>query len=436
MLRQEDIDKLQTLIDKNQFDVAKDYLHKFEALIHNDINIYILLGDVYNRSHNLYEAERYYRKALTFNQNNVRVLTHLEQVHRIQGLHKESRELLNHIKTVEPRLSDVVDTSLSMLDLTECNLRKGFLNYEKRYAFKHMGDAYGKEWFPRWKGEESLNGSVVIIRFEQGLGDTVMFARFADIIKHTYKAKKVDVLCKTCLHNLIETIDGVDECFDVKEAKDLPHQYDYEVMMMSMPAITKISKISDIPNKPYLKVSPEDSVIWSEKMYIDKTKLNVGIVWSGELKLALGWEGQRMNSLRSTTLDTLRPILGVDGVQFYSLQKGPLQEDLKKFNGYSKIIDVMDQAVDFYDTACIMDNLDLIISVDSSPVHCAGGLGKPVWMLNRKESEHRWGVRLNGNRSAWYPSLTIYDQKEFKNWWPVVNKIASDLEKLVKKTKG
>ena len=134
-----------------------------------------------------------------------------------------------------------------------------------------------------------------------------------------------------------------------------------------------------------------------------------------------------MNVRRSVPLEMLRPLLDAD-CDFFSLQKGQPQNDLKSFNGLRKIHDFMDDVSDFYDTACLIDNLDLVIAVDTSTAHLAGAMGKPTWMLHRLDGDWRWF--LDREDSPWYDSMKIYRQTIYKDWHPVIKRIATDLKDL------
>jgi len=118
--------------------------------------------------------------------------------------------------------------------------------------------------------------------------------------------------------------------------------------------------------------------------------------------------------------------LGIGGVSFVSLQKGKDADQLKQ-SGW-KVHDWMDECEDFLDTAAVIEQLDLIICVDTAVAHLAGALGKPVWMLNRFESEWRW--MLEREDSPWYPTMRIFRQSRSGDWDDVIARVASALKKL------
>ena len=417
-----DFTSLKVVMDQDKPERALVHLHKYESFYPEDGELAVLLGEAYQKFNNLHEAERYYRKAIRIIPNHINAHTLLESILREQGRWDECNIMLEKVKTMFPALKGVVTTSGSMIKLAEGNYIEGFKDYEKRYSYKHMADAYAKEWFPRWKGGEPLTGKKVLLRYEQGLGDTLQFVRYAEILKKR-GAIKVGVMCKDILHRIIMSMPSVDEVHSVPPTEG----YNYEVMMMSMPAILKTAKDSDIPNNPYLSVQEEDAQKWLERMS-PTGKLRVGIVWSGEMKKALNWQARIMNSRRSIALEKWRPILDVD-CDFYCLQKGEREDDLKEFFAAHPIKNLMPLCSDFYDTACIVANLDLVIAVDTSVAHLVGAMGKPIWVFNRLDGDWRW--LLKRSDSPWYPSVELFRQEQFEEWRPIVSNVAERLEKKI-----
>lgn len=400
------------------------WLHAFESQHSNDNAtmkiVNKLLAETYVDVDDVPEGERYYAKLAEDYPDDAVVYSALEMLVREQGRFSECRPLLDHINKILPSIDGQIKTSRAMLDLSEGKLQEGFAGYENRFSFKALKEAYSKELFPRWNGKDSLEGKTVLIRSEQGLGDVIQFVRYARQFKEA-GASSVTVQCKQTLHRLVKTVPGVDEVILNVTDSDT---FDYEAMIMSGPALFKVSTDKDISGAPYMFA---ESDIWAKK--INGSKLKVGLVWSGDLKLDLGADGIRMNLRRSVPLEMFRPLLDAD-CDFYSLQKGQTQSHLKSFQGLRKIHDLMDDVTDFYDTACLISNLDLVIAVDTSTAHLAGALGKPVWMLHRLDGDWRWF--LNRSDSPWYDSMKIYRQTIYKDWYTVIKQIASDLKNLAK----
>jgi hypothetical protein len=203
------------------------------------------------------------------------------------------------------------------------------------------------------------------------------------------------------------------------------HDGDFEeyTYTMSLPHIFGTTLESVPAPIPYLSPSPEALSAWTPKFEGVKG-LRVGIVWAGnprkqEIRFRV------IDAKRSIGLDCLAPLLDMP-VNFYSLQKGETEADAAK---YPQIVNFMPDINDFDDTAAIIANLDLVISVDTSVVHLAGAMGKPVWLLSRKDACWRW--LQNREDSPWYPSVRVYGQTEIGDWDSVIERVKQDLEKLV-----
>jgi len=169
---------------------------------------------------------------------------------------------------------------------------------------------------------------------------------------------------------------------------------------------------------PYLHCPPAMTKKWCTQLK-KFDGLKVGIAWAGS-------KSQGKDQLRSVALERFAPLVAVENVQFVSLQKDAAMLQLKGKEW--PILDWMDICEDFLDTAALMGNLDLIICVDTAIVHLAGALGKPVWLLNRFESEWRW--MIDREDSPWYPTMRIFRQPTMHDWDSVMKTVAFELEKL------
>ena len=215
----------------------------------------------------------------------------------------------------------------------------------------------------------------------------------------------------------------------VLTGEELP-DVDYQCPMMSLPLAFK-TELNSIPaNIPYLSITEKKKRDWCRRLG-EHSKFRVGLVWSG------GFRPDRpelwsVNCRRNIGLEKLAK-LKQKNIQFYSLQKGEVAEsELRELReshwNESDIIDFTKDVVDFTDTAALIENLDLIISVDTSVAHLAGALGKQVWLLNRYDTCWRW--LINRNDSPWYPTFKIYRQERYGDWDSAINKIKFDLENL------
>jgi ADP-heptose:LPS heptosyltransferase len=190
---------------------------------------------------------------------------------------------------------------------------------------------------------------------------------------------------------------------------------DLHCPIMSLPYMFD-SQIETIPDHvPYLAVPQQLRKQWGERT-ASINRMKVGIAWAGSKTL-------RDDAKRSIPLKRFAPILEIDAVQFISLQKGDEAAQKEAFG--DKILDWMDACHDLMDTAALVENLDLVISVDTAAAHLAGTLGKCTWLLNRFESEWRWGIERDD--SPWYPTMTIFRQDLRDDWSGPIERIALKL---------
>ena len=294
--------------------------------------------------------------------------------------------------------------NLSLLLLLLGRYEEGFELYESRFEGAKELSGCGREYrvLPSWKGE-ALDGRKILVWTEQGLGDALMMLRFLPMMKG-----EVSVACGPELGRLIGAFPGV-----APDGRDVP-EGDFQIPLMSLPRLFG-TRIDSIPRQtPYLHV-PEPMIReWAEKLS-GRDGMKVGLVWAGSPKL-------RADSLRSLPFSKLAPFLAIPSVRFFSLQKGPAAGEGQG------VEDRMGECSDFLDTAALVANLDLVIGVDTSVIHLAGALGKPVWLLNRHGSEWRW--MLDREDSPWYPTMRIFRQRSPGDWDEVISRAAAELRKL------
>ena len=161
--------------------------------------------------------------------------------------------------------------------------------------------------------------------------------------------------------------------------------------------------------------------------------MKVGLVWGGDSRQGHDPIFQRADRRRNITPEELIPLFGIPGINYYSLQKGEAANQARTFAGYDNFIDVTDEIQDFADTAALTSNLDLVITVDTSVCHLAGGLGREVWLLNRWDTCWRWMV--GSEASPWYPTLKLYRQSKQGIWDDVVMRIAEALKERVARSR-
>ena len=191
---------------------------------------------------------------------------------------------------------------------------------------------------------------------------------------------------------------------------------------MSLPLAFNTS-LETIPNEvPYLTADPPQVAAWRRRL-ASLPGLKIGLAWAGSPGPSAGT--QAADRRRSVSLAQMRPLASVSDATFVSLQKGDPHQQIKSTLPPFMIYDWTGELNDLADTAALIDALDLVISVDTSIVHLAGALGKPIWLLNRFASEWRW--LLDRQDSPWYPTLRQFRQPQPGDWESVVRQVCDAL---------
>ena len=269
---------------------------------------------------------------------------------------------------------------------------------------------------PRWRGE-SLDGKSLLIGVEAGHGDMIQFCRYAAVLK-ARGARQITLLCHPALKTLFASLDGVDSVIALNEA--VPKSgWDFWTPPFSIPFHCQ-TRIDSIPaHLPYLSADAQKAAFWSARLRGDSVpgELRVGLCWKG----SASFENDDQRSLPA--LDILAPLGEVAGCCFFSLQVGEAPAGLP-------LIDLAPQLADFSDTAAVIENLDLVISVDTAVAHLAGALGKRCWvLLPDYKTDWRW---LTGRSdSPWYPHvMRLFRQPAIGDWASVVGELRRALEQF------
>ena len=309
--------------------------------------------------------------------------------------------------------------NLAYLLLRQGRLEEGWQCLESRDWYAPL-EKYLK--VPRWRGE-SLAGKSLLIGYEAGHGDMIQFSRYALLVRQQ-GASRISMLCHPGLKTLLTTLPGVDEVIAFDES--LPqHGWDYWTPALSLPALFN-TRLETIPaDLPYLSAAPEKIQHWAETMGQSSGQhLRVGLVWKGNPK----FENDADRSLAS--LNDLAPLADVAGVEFFSLQKGAGEDEATSPSSRISLMDLGSRIVDFSDTAAIMMNLDLIITVDTAAAHLAGALARPCWVL-LPDYQTDWRWLENRDDTPWYPGVTrLFRQKHMGDWAAVIAEVKSALLRL------
>lgn len=360
------------------------------------------------------EAERFYLAAHAVDPTHVGAIVNIATLHNDAADVESALRWLDMAAALAPRNPEVVWRK-GITELALGDYANGWSHYEAGLGIEGIrGRSPGFTSAP-WNGERCER---LLLWHEQGFGDTLQFVRYAKLCRE--RASKVLVLCPKELGAIVRScpyVDGADTGIDAGG-------FDRQVSIMSLPHVFGTTLPTVPAPIPYLFADPADAKRWAARMPGDR--LRVGLVWAG--KFRSGQSRYRIiDANRSMPLAAMQPLLDIPCVDFYSLQKG-LQQDEEAREARGKLIDFMGEVDDFAQTAAIIENLDLVISVDTAVVHLAGAMGKPVWVLSRLDACWRW--LRNRPDSPWYPTARVYGQTARGEWARVIERVATELAKV------
>lgn len=403
---------------------------------------YTNLGITLHELKNYDQAMICFKKSISFNPNYKEAYCSIGNLLLDLSLLKESIEQFNIAIKIDPNYADayvnkgialkdsqLIEESLecfntaikldknnaeaywnkSLTLLLSGNFSEGFELYEWRFKVKSL--SLEKRVFNNkpWNGKENINGKVILIYSEQGLGDSIHLSRYIKLLLKL--GAKILFLVQPTLINLLETIDNI-EVINEKSNK-LP-LFDFHCALMSLPYVFK-TDINTIPTfSSYLKTLPEKNNKWLN-ILSNKFKHRIGLVWSGSIT-------HKNDRNRSINLETLIKYLPTTNIEYISLQKEIRNSDIYALNK-SNIKHYENDIIDFSDTASICDLVDMVITVDTSVGHLAGALGIKTLILLPFSPDWRW--MLNRNDSPWYSSVTLIRQKKPNDWHSVLIELNS-----------
>jgi tetratricopeptide (TPR) repeat protein len=304
--------------------------------------------------------------------------------------------------------------NLAINRLRAGDLRAGFREAEWRWTSKTLRLKPRHFDKPLWLGAEPIDGKVLLLHNEQGLGDAIQFARYIPLLAPC--GARVVLESSPPLIPLLAGLAGISQ--HIAKGEALP-EFDFHCPLSSLPLVLDTT-LDTIPAvTPYLAVPP-DARDWSSWLG-ENSGVRVGLVWSGN-------PDHLNDHNRSIAFAALAPLLDINA-QFVSLQKNARAEDQRELGACAGIRDAAPQLNTFADTAALIAELDLVISVDTSVAHLAGALGKPVFILLPYVPDWRW--LMGRNDTPWYPSARLFRQTAARRWEPVIAEVKDALQRFV-----
>jgi tetratricopeptide (TPR) repeat protein len=301
---------------------------------------------------------------------------------------------------------------------------RGWRQHEWRWQTDQLASERRNFPQPLWLGSGELAGRTILLHAEQGFGDTLQFCRYVPLV--AARGARVILEVQRPLQDLMRTLAGVAQ---VISRGELLRAFDLHCPLLSLPLALR-TEVDTIPaHMPYL-AAPEDKVrAWRDRLD-GHEKRRIGLVWAGNPRKELA-NCNRIDVLRSMEFAQLAPLFEVSDCEFYSLQKGDdAVSQLRDSVLRRHVVDWTDDLHDFSDTAALIENLDLVITVDTAVAHLAGALNKPIWLLNRYNTCWRWLLDREG--SPWYPTARLFRQDAGRQWDGVVARVCAALREYAR----
>ncbi len=411
------------LVLHNEFDQAIIRFKRAMELKPQDTTIMLELGNTYNMNNLTQEALNIYYKILKIIPGNGSILYNIAYSLKKLGRIEESLPVYYKVLELDPNHAEA-HFSLGLAYLARGDFERGWAEYEWRWKRGHQAPRNLSK--PLWDGQD-LHGKTLLMHAEQGLGDTFQFIRYAQIMKE--KGAHVIAAVQPQLTSILSLCPYIDQVVSLFE--NLP-AHDYQAPLLTFPYVLK-TRIDSVPCQiPYLFADAKLEEFWKQKLSHD-TNFKVGICWQGN-------SGYSTHFLRTTVaaksinLTRLLPLLTLENVTVYNLQKTTGEEQLKNVDTPTNLHS-FDENFDktngrFMDTAAVIKNLDLMITIDTSMAHISAGLGIPTWVMMNEPADWRW--MLERTDTPWYPNMRLFRQPTPGDWDSVIQAIVQELQLVLK----
>ncbi len=400
-------------LELGDFDTAAGLQRQALDLSPNMMDAHVNMGIVLSKQGDTAGAIGYFRQVLAREPRNATAHCNLGFALSKLGDRTGAEASYKNALACQPDLA-IARVCLATTYLVQGNFAAGWPEYEARWRTSEFRSFRRTFPQPLWRGEP-LHGAQILLHAEQGLGDTLQFVRYAPAV--AARGGEVILEVQPQLRRFLNNIPGVSRT--ITRGEELP-EFACHCPLLSLPLAFQ-TELNSIPaNVPYLHADEAEVQAWSQRLKPEG--LRIGIAWAGNPK-------HSRDRQRSLALSLLAPLTQIKGTTFYSLQKGAAAAQLRDLPATMPVIDLDSGMKDFADTAAVVANLDLVISVDTAPAHLAGAMGKPVWILLHCMPDWRW--LLDREDSVWYSTARLFRQTSPDDWQPVIDRLRLEVERLV-----
>lgn len=408
------------LQDLGRYDESLTSYRKALQLKPDMEEVYCNLGNLHHERNEDALAEQNYLAALRINSRNAGSHMSLGHHYARRGRVDQALQCFKESIRLAPEYASA-HWNLALLLLLLGHYREGWAEFAWRCRSPEARQQFGARHFskPMWDG--SLTEQTVLVYAEQGLGDSLQFCRYLPLVNQ--RVERVIFEVQPELIPLLQEVHGMCELVPRRgDGVEPGVEYDMQVCLMDLPRLFG-TEIDTIPAPPsYIQANALAKARWQQRF--DTPDFNVGLVWAGNPN---HWRDRQ----RSLAVTAFEPLANIEGVSYFSLQKGLAANQLLMPPAGMTIIDLSEELDDFATTAAVIANLDLVITVDTAVAHLAGAMGVPVWTLIYSPPDWRW--LLEREDSPWYPSMRLFRQQIPGEWGPVIERVATELRNLVAK---
>jgi tetratricopeptide (TPR) repeat protein len=403
------------LADGGEFALARPWLDRAIAIDPTSAESRYDLANLFRVQRRMADAGREFRRATALHPLHVQAHNNLAYVLASSGDPRAQIARLSRALAIVPDDPDIVwNRALTQLLLGD--YERGWHGYEVRWRTRKFPSPPRDFRQPRWAGT-ALQGHALLVHAEQGLGDTIQFARY--LAAPPLTSGRVVLECQRSLVGLLSR--SLKHIRVVSVGEPAP-EADFEIPLLSLPYVLR-TRVETIPDRtPYLTADVGLVDQWRHRLAVEG-KMRVGLVWQGN-------PAQPSEPGRSLPLRALMPILTVPGCRFFLLQKEYGRDGIASLGHEIDYLDLGPELADFDATSAVLANLDVVISSCTSVAHLAGALGRRVWVLLRRMPDWRW--LLYRDDSPWYPTARLFRQSVDGDWSDPVARAAEALHRLAR----